>query len=581
MKKLTHILLFAVFLLGGTSCEDFLEKTPAAQVTDEQIFSDYLSYQGFVDQMYSLLVDYNSHALTTSMCIGGEVLATQGWSSGKKAQEGRYWDLLTSAFQSNFRTLSEGDGIGNVDSGIWVGSWRGIRIANIALDKLELLKTATPQEKAFIEGQARFFRAYYHFEIVRAFGKMPYIDKFLLPEDDLLLPVLSPRDVLLKAAEDLQIAAELLPEDWDATGVLGGSNKGRATKGAALASLSKCYLYAASPLFNLFSGGSAEYDQKYLPQAAEAAGKVIALANKGVYRLLPFSDYMQNFALTDGSALWSDEVIWQKVQYKIGASLMTARHGRVFSPSRFGGNNINETPNQIFVDKFEMVDGSLYKIEYDQDNSKRWENRDPRMRYSIGVDGDRVGDRAGLLQFYKGGRDDNGNTPTCYFVKKFWPYNVNNKDNQWQGYRYNTPHTRLAEVYLLYAEALAAQNKINTTAGGAGIDAVQAINVVRKRAGMPEITANATGYSSFMELVRNERWVELCFEGHYWYDIRRWYIAHELEKGIYTLKFSRDYKDLTRQQIATRIFENPRHYWMPIPLEQTQIYAEYSQNPGW
>ncbi len=67
-----------------------------------------------------------------------------------------------------------------------------------------------------------------------------------------------------------------------------------------------------------------------------------------------------------------------------------------------------------------------------------------------------------------------------------------------------------------------------------------AINIVRARAGMPPVTAAATGYSSFMDLVRNERNVELCFEGHYWFDIRRWYIAHLPEnKPIIDLKFDK------------------------------------------
>lgn len=584
IKKYLKFTITCCLLLTGFSCTEYLEKTPSAQVTDEQIFSDYLSFQGFVDQMYALMVDYNSHALTTSMCIGGEAICRQGWGSANKALQGRYLDLLTSNFQSNFRTLSVGDDLGQGDSGIWVGSWRGIRIANTALSRLELLKDATPEEKALIEGQIKFFRGFFHWEIVRAFGKMPYIDKFLQPEDDLLLPVLPPQEVLIRAAKDLDDAAQLLPENWDNTirgQALLGSNTGRATKGAALTFKAKALLYAGSPLFNLYSGGDASYVPTLIQQAADAAAEVIKIADKGVYKLVPFENYLDNFAKNDGTMPWTSETIWQKVKYQVGANEMTSRHGRVFSPSRFGGNNINETPNQLYVDRYEMADGTKYKQEYDNDNTKRWENRDPRMRFSIMVDGDKVGDKAGTAQFYKGGADDNSNTITCYFVKKFWPYNVNNKDNQWQNFRYVTPHARLAEVYLIYAEALAALGSPTTPRGGLSINAVDALNIVRSRANMPNVTAAATGYSSFMELVRNERWVELGWEGHLWYDIRRWYIAHEEEKDIYTLKFDKDYANVTRQVVGTRIFENPRHYWMPIPLEQTQIYKEYSQNPGW
>jgi hypothetical protein len=112
--------------------------------------------------------------------------------------------------------------------------------------------------------------------------------------------------------------------------------------------------------------------------------------------------------------------------------------------------------------------------------------------------------------------------------------------------------------------------------------AVDAINFVRARAGMPAVTSAATGYNSFLELVQNERNVELCFEGQYFFDIRRWYIAHLPENLICVdFKFDKGWTTFSRATIKTKVFENPKHYWLPINRNQTLLYPGFYQNPGW
>jgi len=143
---------------------------------------------------------------------------------------------------------------------------------------------------------------------------------------------------------------------------------------------------------------------------------------------------------------------------------------------------------------------------------------------------------------------------------------------------------RLAEVYLDYAEAVTAAYGPDGAAPGATMTAVDAINIVRARAGMPPVTSAATGYANFMDLVRNERNVELCFEGHYWFDIRRWYIAHLPEnKAIVDLKFDKAWtpSSFTRVTFMTRIFEDPKYYWLPLPRDMTLLHKEMYQNAGW
>ncbi len=580
--------LFVLLTLawGSQSCSDYLDQTPASVVSENQIFATYNDFQGFIDPMYAMIIDYNQHSLTTSMCIGGEVIAQQGQASATRATKGEYRTWISNQ-QSNFFSTENHPQLNIPGTGIWPDSWRGIRRANLALNKLSLLISATEEQKKLIEGQARFFRAFFHWELIRNWGGMPYVDTYLEPTDNLKLPRLNYQQTTDKLVEDLDKAAALLPEDWDLTGTGGatkGFNAGRITKGAALALKAKALLYAGSPLMNKFSTGSESVNKAYMQQAAIAAWQVIELANKGIYALVPMTDYQRNFATNDGTMTWTKETILAKIPTSVGSGVQTNRHGRIFTPARWEGNAICETVNQLYVDRFEMADGTRYQNTYDANNAKRWEGRDPRFRASILVDRDKWGTaKETLVELFKGGLDETEiGVLTPYLIKKFWPKGVNKYDKQWIQYRYSTPHIRLAEVYLIYAEAVSESASPTSTAPGATLTAVDAINVVRQRAGMPPVTALATGYASFRDLLLNERFVELCFEGHWWYDIRRWYLGHLPEyKDIVDLAFDKDWKTFSRIKIATRVFENPQHYWMPLPIEQTQLYEEFAQNPGW
>lgn len=587
MKILKYLSLIILISLTQVSCDEYLDKTPDAEVTEEDIFGTYPSFQGFVDILYSKIFDYNSHRIVQSFNLGGDVISIIGWAAGNTGNNGDYWQVL----QYNY--IIDGDGwpTGGDGSGIYKDGWRGIRIANIALDKLPLLVNATEEEKSLIEGQAYFFRAFFHLEMIKGFGGLPYIDKLLFTDDPLNYPRLTYQETTEKIVADFTKAAELLPVNWDQTVVGGqrvGANTGRATKGAALAFKAKALLFAGSPLMNKFSGGDYIYHKGYMERAAEAAWEVIQIANSGAYSLVPFANYRDNFAKTDGTLPWTTETIFQKVKTQVGVNEMTIRHGRLFSPARFGGNANTETVNQLFVDRFEMADGTRYKPEYDTDVTKRWENRDPRFRQNILVDRDKWGNHAStVLKLYVGAGTDKNTQQgisTPYVIKKFWPFAVNSYDVVPAQFRYVTPYMRLAEVYLTYAEAVTEAYGADGAYPGSGFSAVQAINAVRQRPGlnMPAVTSSATGYTDFMELVRNERNVELCFEGTYWFDIRRWYVAHlEEYKQIVDLAFDQNWTSFTRNVIKQRVFDNPKHYWIPLPREQTLLYKEFYQNPGW
>lgn len=605
MRIIRYILIALTGVMLFAACEKFLEKTPEASVTSKDVFGSYESFQGFVDYNYGELRNYIGTYSTTTMDVGGETINNFiSWSPAYVSWTGDYWYLAGSDdysyndYTSLFANGRYGYGInyqpGGGGSGIWTGGWRGIRNCNLGLQNIKLLSEATADQKNLLLGQLYFFRAYFHHNIIDAYGGMPYIDTVFAPSDQLKRPRLTYQETAEKIIKDYDRALALLPEDWTETEV-GAQNPlgvtGRATKGVVLAHKAKLLLYAGSPLMNKFSGGDYTYNVAYCERAAAAGWEMIQLANKVVggkkrYDLLPWAKYSDNFYTIDGTYPWTSETIWEKMDRSSGSSAYEFIR-RQNSFSRFGGR-YGEQVNQIFVDKFEMADGSRYIPSlYDNDNAKRWDFRDPRFRKAIIVDRDQHGnDARSIVNLYEGSGTDKNTAQQItlpYLLKKYWPKGLNTFDNVGATtLRRINPLMRLAEVYLDYAEAVTVAYGPTGKAPGSNLTAVDAINIVRARAGMPPVTAAATGYSSFLELVQNERNVELCFEGHYWYDIRRWYIAHLPENlPCVDFKFDKNWTTFSRATIKNKVFENPKHYWLPINRDQTLLYPGFYQNPGW
>jgi len=321
MKTIRIINYLMYFVLGVflfSSCKDFLEKTPEAEVTDEDIFGTYESFQGYLDYNYAYLQDYNKTYYSTTMYLGGESASTYNYNE-TYANQGNYWTIVNpSSWGTYYQTPGTNDGGWGTTAtpdrsyGIWIGSWKGIRLCNISLKNLNLLADATEEERNLIKGQALFFRAYFHGLVIEHFGGMPYIDTVFAVADELKLPRLTYQECTDRIIEDLDAAIPLLPEDWDQTEVGSkriGAHTGRITKGAALSHKQKFLLYAGSPLMNGFSGNTFTYNVDYCKRAAAAGWEMIKLANKGVYALVPFSNYSDIFYQNNGTHPWTTETI--------------------------------------------------------------------------------------------------------------------------------------------------------------------------------------------------------------------------------------------------------------------------------
>jgi len=619
MKKYNYYILAVVATIMFSACTDYLTPPLESAKSEADIFGNYSSFQAYTDQLYLHVTDPMDMQASDG-CFGGEAIGALVATTGGRAIIGDYASWMNRGFF--------GDGSRNVAQGIWGFGWRGIRKANIGIKNLNFLmqSSATEDQKALIKGQLYFFRAYFHFELLSAWGSIPYINT-VMGDGELDMP----RFYEYKGKKNYQACTEYIVQDLDsaikylpAYWLNDVTDRGHATKIAALGYKARALLYAGSPLMNESSGNTAVVDKDLMKRAADAAWQLISLSRTTLFPdgskacdLMPWNQYDQMFATTDGTHPWKQEVIWGKYRFTKGSTNFTGRVGRIHvpDPSIFGGIQL-QTVTQNYTDIFEMADGTLYKPEYDSDNNKRWDFRDPRFRKSIYVDRDMAGldPTTKLALFSSGGVGGVGQTKatslTPYIIRKFWPKGVNAKDAALTGatlynnFQFMVPLMRLAEIYLIYAEAVnEGYGSPTAKATGADITAVDAVNIIRQRAyegasfngnpiSCPLATTDANAYQplveaigpgAFTRLVLNENAVETTFEGRYWYDLRRWKLGEKFNQTpVYDMQFDKDWtpSSFARKQIATRIFES-KHYWMPFPLALTQMYVDFPQNTGW
>jgi hypothetical protein len=612
MKRYIKIIsLSLVVVLTTISCEDYLNIPPEAAISEEQIFGNYAAFQGFQDQLLNNLVDYNNHGARVTHSIAGEAVSPSG-QSVFGGNTGDYMYLLTN------RGIYAPAEASAFAAGLYSHMWQNIRICNTCLEKLEsgLLKDATDEQRDWLKGQALFFRAYYYYEFVRSLGTVPYIDKVLSATEQNLKRHWTYekngktyKDVQAcfeRIVDDLDEAATLLPAVWPSPNI----NWGRPNKLAALGFKAKALQFSASPLFNEQATGVSDYNKDLLDRCALACKEAIDLAVSLVGTqpagmpaadadgLTPWASMRTAFATKDGTQPYTPEVLFHRQVNRFGAPMVSQSTARNYGENQLTGQKAAQG-SQNYLDKFEMKDGSRYQIAYDLVPARRWTDRDNRFKFTFYVHGDKV-DKI-TLNFSAAQLTTDG-AVNSNAVRKFMCDNVT-KDNPLQA-TYSTPLLRLADIYLTYAEAVfESTGSYSTIPAGLSMTAEDAVNKVRLRAGQPNVAATLPFYNTafpnseelatdapFRLLYRNERAVELAYEGVYWFDLRRWKRAH-LKDGtqIQSLKFDvgssgtpRPITEATikRVDVTAYVFKS-QHYWMLFDPKDTKFSADYEQNPGW
>ena len=609
-----------------TSCTDYLDKSPESDVSPEAAFKNFKNFQGFTEELYLCIPDFSKSYWTTCWNWGEDDIQAVGFDylMGYKVDQGDFWgwqkefDGWGACFMDQGDTFAPLAPDGRFKRGLWKAAWYGIRKANLGLENMDLMTAATQEEKNTIKGQLLFFRGWLHFQLMQYFGGLPYIDHAIAADQPMTLPRETCQACAEKAAKDFREAAELLPIDWDKSSVgrnTLGKNGFRINKITALAYEGKSLLWAASPLvkncddkMNVNGNASTyDYDTNYAQQAAEALGELLALVETGQtqYKLVDFADYSDLFYTWNKNMLPPGST--ENILRDIPADAWQNSHFGVFT--EFGGSILTggkaaSQPTANYVNYYGMANGlPLDDPESGFDPTHPWKNRDPRFYHDIVYDGVKVVEGAiepdanRYANLYTGGtyRDDINESRTGYLLYKFIPMIANNYD---MGSTYNklyidVPYLRLADCYLMYAEACAAVGGA-TASAKCSLTALDAVNKIRERAGVAGVAAKFTGNKDkFMDEVRRERAVELAFEGHRFNDLRRWLL---LDKAPYNKKTSQEFvragefdpknpqntevSGFKEKTILTRHFTS-KHWWMPLKKKDTSIYPEMFQNPGW
>ena len=602
-----NLLLIITFMM--LSCKDYLNIPPEAAITDEQIFGTYESFQGFQDKLLNNLVDYNNHGARVTHSIGGEALSPSA-QSVFNGNLGNYMYLLTN------RGIYAPAESNKFSAGLYSNMWENIRIANMCLEMLEsgILTDASDEQRNWLKGQALFFRAYYYYEFVRSFGTVPYIDKVLSAEEQNMKrhwtytksgkAYKDVQAVFERIVDDLDAAAALLPANWPSPNI----NWGRPSKLAALGFKAKALQYSASPLFNEQATGSADYNKELLNRCALACKETIDLAVSLVGKqpagmpaadtdgLSKWADLRRAFGTFDGTQPYTPEVLFHRPVTGFGAPIISQSTARNYGQNQLTGQKA-AMGSQNYLDKFEMKDGSRYKIAYDKNPARRWDDRDNRFDFNFYMHGDKV-DKI-TLNFSAAQLTADGALNSNAVRKYLWD-NVT-KNNPGQAV-FSTPLLRLADIYLTYAEAVyESTGSYNSIPAGLSMTAEQAVNKIRARAGQPNVATTLPFYENnplpgtyevasdpaFRLIYRNERAVELAYEGVYWFDIRRWKRAH-LQDGVQlqALLFDVDSKkaiiesSVKRVDVTAYVFKD-QHYWMPFETGLTRFTTDWEQNPGW
>ena len=630
-KLYTAICAVALSAASLTSCTDYLDKSPDSDISATDAYKDFQNFQGFTEELYNCIPYFSKGYWTNSWNWGEDEIMNVGidYHMVYKVDQGDFWGWQSEydGWKSGWMDGGEfGNFVPNDDKrftkmSLWKGAWYAIRKANIGLQNLDLMTDATQEEKNLIKGQLLFFRGWFYFELMQYFGGLPYFTEPLSATEEFNAPRLSYQETADLAAKDMEEAAQLLPMDWDKTKVGAntyGKNQIRITKAAALGFLGKNYLWAGSPLMNKESQGSPTYNAEYCKKAAEVLGDLLTQVESGntQYGLLPWDEVSNNFytieqnghipgSSKDGSITealmlgpdygWDDSNWGQSKQY--GTSLISA-------------SGVTSLPTANYVNYYGMADGlPLDDPESGFDETHPWKNRDPRFYKDIVYDGERVvskdltGSEASFqyadLQTDGKFRDVTNGSRTGYLLYKFIDMSCNKFD---QGNTYShhfnlhLPWMRLAEVYLLYAEAVTeGYGSPSAKSSTCSLSAIDAVNKIRERAGVADVNAKFTGdKEKFMSELRRERAVELAFEGHRFNDLRRWLL---LDKYPYNIKTSQEFlrvgdidpeKDSKEEQVSgwsekqilKRDFSE-KHYWLPLKKKDCQIYPEFKQNPGW
>lgn len=585
------VVALGISSLGMTSCEDmfgnFLDKEPSNTLTKTDVLTQWTNLEEHHFDTYNFL-RHGAYRIGNSWLDAATDLAETSYGTG---------GVRTTFNIGNYY----GSGAYDELAGTWESRYRGIRKCNQTIQALETANDSTLKptdltwdtyraRKNYYISEAKFLRAYFHWELFLRYGPVPYVTKVLDPDGDLLTdysirPTLKVfMDSLIndvKAAEPGVMTFQQVEDSKT-------EYAGRICQPVCAAFYARIMLYLASPRFAAESGVTWR-------QAADAAkafldkyGADYSLETRTTGGVAAYSNAWMLTTYTDDNP----EVIWFRNDAPVGWWAIVND-----SPVGLGGNG-GCCPSQNLVDMYDMVDGSAPFTQYDAtgapvytdgkpsvniqsgySDAKMWENRDPRLAATVLYNGETWSGHTINVVY---GQADNpvGNsnaTKTGYYLKKYIPETILNNNHAgtarrlWKLFSYD-------EILLNYAEAL---NEVDYAANRNLICSL--LDQIRHRAGITGNVADRTDLNdqvSMRNFIHKERTIELCFEEHRWWDVRRWNVAGEaLGRDIYGVDVAKD-GTITRKVAQHRTWQD-RFYLYPIPESEVWKIGEDFQNEGW
>jgi hypothetical protein len=524
MNKLSRIALLVTGLIISSCEEDLLNTVPTDRISTDIFWRTEKDATLGANAVYTHIVESASHYASW------DGMSDIGYTHSPQSAE-------------SFILQGQFDPLNSRISNDWSNAYSGIRSANSFLENVDRVETTNTALIQRLKGEVRVLRAYFYTQLAFLFGDIPLVTTEISLSESKNLTRTTVDEIWNFISDELTEAAEQLP--------LTQSETGRVTKGTALSLKARAMLYAG----------------RY-QEAADAASAVMAL---NVYGIYPSYKELFTYAAENNSEIILD-IQFIKDAYSNDIFSVLAQQS-MSSKSLF-------VPTRNLVDAYEMTNGlPISDPGSGYDPANPYADRDPRLAYTIFVEGDvlpngqvfdpkpnsTTGDAVGSTFVV---------SPTGFNVEKYIDASdVTTPTNT----GINFILMRYAEVLLIYAEAKIELNQIDESV-------YSAINEVRQRpdVNMPVIATGKT-QTELREIVRHERLVELAFEGRRFFDIRRWKIAGDVMPGkVYGMTYSDTNGDLQTVEVTAWMnYWDDRNYLWPVPQEERDLNPQLEQNTGW
>ncbi|MBE7171300.1 MAG: RagB/SusD family nutrient uptake outer membrane protein [Williamsia sp.] len=577
--------LLACFVMGCK--KDFLDQKTLSAVDETAVFRDSTKSLGMINNIYSNIgISFNARRFSNT---GLDAACDES-------------EPISDPTIYTYRISSGGVNASNADKGLWTTVYQMIRSANIFLKNRDSIPVRA-STRDYWTGQVRFLRAWYLFTLLKHCGGIPLIgDKIFGDDEKIDVPRSSFEECVNYITGELDAAAALLPASY----ATGDVNQLRVTRGSALAVKARLLLYAASPLFN--SGARSDDPNHFISYAAadnerwkKAADAAKAVIGLGVYSLYTSSAtplytlFLQNTPVPEHVLVY-----WQPVT--TANNIYVENSANPQSRSTVNGYvGAKYFPTQELVDEFDMANGLRIQDPasgYPGIGDNMYKNRDPRLGYTVHYNGSirnmgSLGDQP--VNTYTGviptgnaaatsasidGIYTSTGTKTGYFR-----YKMCNNFGVSGGSELYRPW-----VLMRYAEVLLNAAEASNEYAGPSAEVYDWLKMIRSRAGIAAGASGLYGLKTGMtkdemrEAIRHERRVELAFEEHRYWDVRRWKIAPQTENAeTHGMEITRgaDGKFSYRLIVVRKhVFTDAMYFW-PIPQSEIVKSPALKQNPGY